>query len=108
MYGLDFIAFKGILETLIKTVRTENKKKAEKLKLEETKLQEEKPEEQEENDFLLLKANEDLSPLINYGLTTNKDVINFDFLDIKEIFCKKIENFRQKTRKIQFADFRNR
>ena len=41
MYGLDFIAFKGILETLIKTVRTENKKKAEKLKLEETKLQEE-------------------------------------------------------------------
>ena len=62
-----------ILETLIRVVRIENKKKLEKPKMEEMK-QEEKTEEQEENDFLSLKANEELSPLINFGLTANKDV----------------------------------
>ena len=79
LYCLDFDSFKAILETLIRVVRNENKKKAEKLKFEETKLQEEKLEDQEDSEFLSLKANEELSPLINYGLTANKDVIFFFF-----------------------------
>lgn len=78
-YNLDFDTFKGILETLIKVVRNENKKKNEKPKIEEMKLQEEKIEDQDDSEFLSLKANEELSPLINYGLTANKDVNNFLF-----------------------------
>lgn len=72
-YGLDFCSFKGILETLIKVVGSKNKKKIDKPKFEEIKT-EEKIDEQEESDFLSLKANEELSPLISYGLTANKDV----------------------------------
>lgn len=77
LYGLDFEGFKMILENLIKVVRIETKKNFEKQKFEEVKNKEENFDEEEENNYFSLKANEELSPLINLGITADKDV-NFN------------------------------
>lgn len=88
LYGLDFQGFKIIVENLINVVKRETKKKAE--RFEEIKKIEDNITEEDENDFFNLKSNEQLSPLINLGLSSSKDVyfyIKINFLTLK------LENF---------------
>lgn len=98
LYGLDFDGFKMILENLIKVVRIETKKNFEKQKFEEVKNKEENFDEEEENNYFSLKANEELSPLINLGITADKDV-NFNknwgcnLIELQKILEKCLKQF---------------
>lgn len=67
--------FKTVLEKVIHTVKDNAEGKRKSGPSGKEREMKESIQEEDDDEFLSLKANEELSPLINYSLTANKDVI---------------------------------